>query len=108
MEKGKVLGKFLISRLRFNVLCLCSQRKGQCWAAPDGIFGSMRYFPSPAGSTGEGLQFAKLAFVSVFVEGGGWKGLSIVSALGKTKGGLCSDFGADQAASVEGMKSSSK
>ncbi|PKU35690.1 cytochrome p450 2j2-like [Limosa lapponica baueri] len=26
------------------------------------MFGSMRYFPSPAGSTGEGLQFAKLAF----------------------------------------------
>ncbi|CAN0269977.1 unnamed protein product, partial [Bubo scandiacus] len=26
------------------------------------MFGSMRYFSSHAGSTGEGLQFAKLAF----------------------------------------------
>lgn len=49
------------------------------------VFGSMRYFPSPAGGTGEGLQFAKLALVSGFMEGSACKGPPIaVSTLGKT------------------------
>lgn len=85
MEKGK----FLISRLGFNVLHHCAQRKGQCWAAAECMFGSRTYFPSPAGSTGEGLQFAEFGFMTVFMEGSGSKGLPVaISALGKTKEGL--------------------
>lgn len=63
MEKGRVL----ISRLRFDVLQHCSQRKGQHWAASEGMLASMRYFPPPRRSTGEGLWFAQLPFVSGFL-----------------------------------------
>lgn len=85
----------IVPRERGRVLC-CS------------MFGSMRCFPLPAGSTGEGVHFTKLALVSVFMEGSGCRGLPVaISALGGTWEGLCNDFGASQAGSVEGMESSS-